>query len=171
MSEKKKTRTVSTRRLEDIRTRKELSTVDFLTEIAKHCQENDPSMNFQEAITAYAKDNSLRGTSSSTESDPVKDAIRATFPTLDVTKDCEVTLIRQRKENENKYTVSCKLSTGVTNTMWCEINGSNMTYGVQKITVGSCPLVGYEESTTDTVETDSGHGEEVYEPHKDVSPV
>jgi hypothetical protein len=164
MSEKKATRTVSTKRLEDIRTRKGLSVHQFLAEMQVTATEN-PTMNFQECITAYAKANSLRG-GNGTDSDPVKDALRATMPTLNETKGCEVTLIRQHKDDAgnyiNKYSVTCKLDTGVNNTLWCEVNGNQMNYGIQNITVGSCALVGPTSPAADSVETDK-----VYETHMD----
>ena len=148
-----KTRAVSLSRLETIQSRQGMNTCDFLDAVCNHIRNENPSMTLKEGLTSYARQNSLRTPGGSSQ-DPNKVAIRNTVPTLDITKDCEVNLIRQHKDNSNRYSTTCKLPTGATNTIWCELAGDHMTYGIKDITIGTCALVGHTTPSTDTVDSD-----------------
>lgn len=157
--EETKKRSISLSRVEKIRNHLDISSCDLFSQISEFCSEqSNTNMSVGELLTAWGSKYSFKATAAGAPDQAERDFMTSHFESIDMGG--EVSNIRYNKEKE-QYSVICQLEGGEKQSFFARFEGVDMTWGVQKITLGVC--TNWKASETDEdpgTDTVVGSGEE-----------
>lgn len=157
-----KPRTVSTARLERMRTSKSLTVVSMCNAF-KEISLANPNLNLQECLTEWANQNGRSSTGGSKSDDPRRAKITSIAKTLPYGG--EVKRIQSARNEDDKYIATVELESGAKSKMWFSFTDTNVSWGIggSPAQLGSEPIAANVASPNPVEMSESSNSEEFLE--------